>query len=95
MATTRPFTRNTGSAISGTEQLGNLAIGIFQQEYAANLGGVKWWMGPDEDLGYIVAKEIPSGTQPNPVSSNQASVAFLRSPIKTELSFVNMVNGSF
>jgi hypothetical protein len=95
MATTRPFTRNTGSAISGTEQLGNLAIGIFQQEYADDLGGVKWWMGPDEDLGYIVAKEIPTGTQPNPVSSNQATVAFSRSPLKTELSFVNHVNGSF
>lgn len=95
MATTRPFTRNTGSAISGTEQLGNLAIGIFQQEYASNLGGVKWWMGPDEDLGYIVAKEIPSGTQPNPVSSNQATVAFSRSLLKTEVSFVNHVNGSF
>ena len=95
MATTRPFTRNTGSVISGTEQLVNLAIGISQQEYANDLGGVKWWMGPDEDLGYIVTKEVPSGTQPNPVSSDQATVAFERSSIKTELSFVEMVNELF
>jgi hypothetical protein len=30
--------------------------------------GLQWWNGPDEDIGYaIIAKTVPSGTQPTPV----------------------------
>lgn len=45
MATTRPFAVNTGTTISGTTQIGHLAIGVAVQDYSANPGGVKWWMG--------------------------------------------------
>ena len=61
MATCRPFAYNTGSTIPGTTQVGNLAIGVdLDKPYAEQYGGVQWWNGPDEDLGYIIAKPIPS-----------------------------------
>lgn len=59
MPTTRPFARNTGSPISGTEQIGNLAIGMPDAGFSAT--GLKWWNGPDEDLGYVIAEENPAG----------------------------------
>ena len=36
MATTRPFAYNTGSTIDGTIQLGNIAIGVSEQDYSQN-----------------------------------------------------------
>jgi hypothetical protein len=91
MATSRPFAYNTGSTISGTEQIGDLAIGVDLERYDEDWGGVKWWMGPDEDLGYVIAQSVPSGNQPNPVGI-PAYVGFFRSVTKTEQSFVNLTN---
>ena len=88
MATSRPFAFNTGSTISGTEQLGDLAIGVDDIDYDGGVGGVTWWNGPDEDLGYIICRPNFTGTQPNPVGI-PAYVRFLRSKLKTEESFVN------
>lgn len=89
MATTRPFAYNTGSTISGTEQVGNLAIGVSAQEYSKNIGGVKWWMGPDEDLGYVITHQTTSGNQPNPLSV-PAYLGFWRTPSKTDQEFINL-----
>lgn len=89
MATTRPFAYNTGSTISGTDQLGNLAIGVSAQEYSKNIGGVKWWMGPDEDLGYVIAHQTTSGNQPNPLSV-PAYLGFWRTSGKTDQQFINL-----
>ena len=94
MATSRPFAFNTGSTISGTEQLGDLAIGVDDIDYDGGVGGVTWWMGPDEDLGYIICRPNFSGTQPNPVGI-PAYVGFLRSEQNTEESFVDLVNGVY
>ena len=91
MATTRPFAYNTGSTINGTEQVGNLAIGVNSLRYDLDVGGVKWWMGPDEDLGYVIAHQTPSGNQPNPVFI-PAYLGFWRSKFKTEESFVSLAN---
>jgi hypothetical protein len=91
VATSRPFAFNTGSTISGTEQLGDLAIGVDNIDYDGGVGGVTWWNGPDEDLGYIICRPNFNGTQPNPVGI-PAYVRFLRSKLKTEESFVNLVN---
>lgn len=52
MATTRPFAYNLGSPIGGTEQLGNLAIGTPTSGFTES---PKFWNGPDEDLGYVIA----------------------------------------
>ena len=54
MATTTPLAYNTGSTIPGTTQIGDLAVGTTDQDYSTNPGGVTWWMGPDEDLGYVI-----------------------------------------
>ena len=91
MATTRPFAYNTGSTITGTLQVGNLAIGVDSLDYSTNPGGVKWWNGPDEDLGYVITKPIPSGNQPNPLGV-PAYVAFNRSDSLTDESFLGLVN---
>ena len=91
MATTRPFAYNTGSTIDGTIQVGNIAIGVSDQDYSQNPGGVKWWMGPDEDLGYVIAHEVPTGDQPTPVEVD-ASIAFWRSTSLTDQSFLDLLN---
>jgi len=91
MAITRPFAYNTGTTISGTIQFGNLAIGNSQVDYSLDYGGVKWWMGPDEDLGYVIAHENASGNQPNPVGSS-AYVQFWRTNLFTDNSFLTLMN---
>lgn len=71
MATTTPFAYNTGSTISGTIQVGDLAVGTTGQDYSISPGGVPWWMGPDQDLGYVIAKPISGNTQPTPLEGNK------------------------
>ena len=92
MATARPFAYNTGSPIAGTEQVGDLAVGFPTAGFPST--GLQWWNGPDEDLGYVIAHTVPSGNQPNPLNI-PAYVGFYRSPLKTEQSFVDMVNQFF
>lgn len=41
MSTSRPFAYNTGSTISGTIQIGNLAIGVDNLDYTGGVGGVR------------------------------------------------------
>jgi hypothetical protein len=66
MATSRPFAYNPGTvSIPGTIQVGDLAVGIPTYGFPAT--GVDWWNGPDEDLGWIIARPIPGDTQPTPV----------------------------
>lgn len=91
MATTRPFAYNTGSTIDGTTQIGNIAIGVSDQDYSQNPGGVKWWMGPDEDLGHVIAYEVPTGDQPTQVEVN-AYLNFWRSTSLTDQSLVDLLN---
>ena len=90
MATSTPLAYNTGPNISGTTQIGSLAIGITSQEYSKNIGGVTWWMGPDQDLGYVIAVPVSGNTQPTPFSGVNASVGFFISEFKTEESFINL-----
>jgi uncharacterized delta-60 repeat protein len=78
--------------ISGTTQVGMLAVGTTQQDYSVRPGEVTWWMGPDEDLGYIITFTVPNNTQPTPIPGVTASVRFSRSTQLTEVSFVNLVN---
>jgi len=94
LSTSRPFAYNTGSTISGTIQLGDLAIGVDPLDYSGGVGGVRWWEGPDEDLGYVICRPNLSGNQPNP-DNVPAYIRFLRSKLKTEQSFVELVNTVF
>jgi hypothetical protein len=95
MSTSRPFAYNTGSAIDGTDQVGDLAIGTdLTKPYAANYGGVQWWEGPDEDLGYVICKPISAGNQPNPVGIS-CYIGFERSNSLTDQSFLDLSNVVF
>jgi hypothetical protein len=94
LSTSRPFAYNIGSTISGTIQLGDLAIGVDPLDYPSGVGGVRWWEGPDEDLGYVICRPNLSGDQPNP-DNVPAYIRFLRSKFKTEQSFVELVNTVF
>jgi len=90
MAQSRPFAYNTGALISGTTQLGDLAIGVLNEQYTLNYGGVRWWNGPDEDLGYVIAVPVSGNTQPTPDSGTTASVGFYRSKFLTNPSFLEI-----
>ncbi len=91
MATTRPFAYNTGSTIDGTTQIGNIAIGVSDQDYSQDPGGVKWWMGPDEELGYVIANQVPTGDHPTPVDED-SYINFWRSTDLTEQSLLDLLN---
>lgn len=87
MPTTKPFAYNTGSTISNTQQIGNLAIAT-----GGTIGGnVTWWMGPDEDLGYVIAVPVSGGTQPTNAGLN-AFLGFYRTQSKTESNFISFCN---
>ena len=89
MPTSRPFTYNTGSAIPGTDQVGDLAIGYPTSGFEST--GLQWWAGPDEDLGYVIGKPVSAGNQPNPLGI-PASVGFNRSAALTDPSFISIAN---
>jgi hypothetical protein len=93
MSASRPFAYNPppNPLISGTTQVGTLAVGNINVEYSANYGGVTWWEGPDEELGYVICNPISGGTQPNPILI-PAYVGFKRSKLLTEPSFIDIAN---
>ena len=95
MATSRPFAYNPippGSELSGTTQLVDLAIGVLEESYYEDYGGVKWWMGPNEDLGYIICQPVSGNTQPTPISGVTASIGFYRTNGFTDLGFLRLCN---
>jgi hypothetical protein len=93
----RPFAYNpSGATISGCIQVGDIAIGVASQDYFPRPGGVLWWNGPDENPGYIIAKAITNGSQPNSINritgnGQTASIGFNRSETKTDESFLDLV----
>jgi len=91
MATARPFAYNTGSTITGTIQIGSLAVGTPTSGFTGN---PRWWNGPDEDLGYVICRPNTNGNQPNP-DNVPAYIRFSRSKLKTDQSFINLVNSVF
>lgn len=90
MPTARPFAYNPGgSPIDGTEQIGDLAVGTPPNGFEST--GIRWWNGPDESLGYIIAHPSPGYTQPTPDEEN-AGVGFWRSDDLTDDSFLTLAN---
>lgn len=88
MSTSRLFTYNTGTTISGTSQVGNLAI-CDDFTVAYSNPEFQWWNGPIEDIGYVIAHPTPSGNQPNQ-ESKPAYLGFLRSEFLTDESFLSL-----
>jgi hypothetical protein len=68
MATARPFAYNTGSVISGTTQVGDLAVGYPINGFN---DGIQFWNGPNEELGYVIALPVSGNTQPTPITTNR------------------------
>lgn len=89
MPTARPFAFNPGAPIAGTEQVGQIAVGTTPQNYVGGYGGVRWWNGPDEDLGYVICYSVPTLDHPSP-DGNIAGVGFFRSQLLTEESFITI-----
>ena len=92
MATARSFAYNPGATgpIPGTEQVGSLAVGTPANGFSAT--GPRWWPGPDEELGYVIAQSVPSNTQPTRIPGVFASVGFFRSSTLTDPSFIGLAN---
>ena len=96
MAITTPLAYNpSASPISGTEQVGTLSVGITEQDYSVNPGGIKWWMGANEETGYVIAVPVSGNTQPTPISGVTASVGFYQSTGLTDSSFIELTNNVF
>ncbi len=86
MPTSRPFAYNPGSQISGTLQFGSVAVGT---PTSGVTGNPRWFNGPDEDLGYVIAIPVSDGNQPVPDGSF-ASIGFFRSTARTEGSYIEI-----
>lgn len=96
MPTSTAIGYNTGSTIVGTQQIGNLAVvTATTANPSLSPNGVKFWMGPDEELGYVIGVPVSGGTQPTPIGGLNAFLGFLRSSSLTDSSFLDMVNLSF
>jgi hypothetical protein len=90
LGSNRTFAYNSGTAISGTEQVGYIAVGL---EGSRNYGEVTWWPGPDEDLGYIICHTSGERTAAQGTILVPApTIGFWRSTLKTESSFVALAN---
>jgi hypothetical protein len=91
MPTTRPFSYNpTSASITGTTNVGTLCIGVSALNYSANPGGLTWWMGPDEDNSYVIAKDVSTSDFPTPLG-NVGNVQFWRCG-NNDTEFVKLVS---
>ena len=88
--TSRPFAYNTGSTISGTTQVGTLAVGTPVNGFSETK--LIWWNGPNENLGYVIANSVPKNTQPTPIQHVYASVGFFRTNGLSEMSFAALAS---
>jgi len=92
MATATPIAYNLGATIPGTIQVGNLSVGTPSSGFT---NSPKFWNGPDQDLGYVIAHEDPSGSHNGNPGNIPAYIGFWRSPLKTEESFLEFTNNLF
>jgi hypothetical protein len=90
MATTTPFAYNTGASIDGTSQVGDIAVGITDQDYSSSPGGIPWWMGPNEENGYVITVPVPDNSQPTQIPGTYASLKFYRTKTLTDNDFIGL-----
>jgi hypothetical protein len=90
MATARSFAYNSGTGVTGTTQVGSLAVGDTSANYGA---GLTWWNGPDESLGYVIGHTSGARTAGNgAINVASPTVGFWRSPSLTDQSFLDTCN---
>ena len=90
MSNSRAFAYNPSlTAPTGATQYGNLAVqttGWYNET-----GGLKWWNGPDEDLGYVIARSIPAGNHPTPEFNQSANLTLSATYLGNSM---NLSNGN-
>ena len=90
--TSRVFAYNPSQInIPGTTNIGTLSIGVDEQDYSLNPGGLTWWGGPNEKWGYCIGTVVTAqnqSTQLGPIGS----VKFWRTTIFTESAFIGLAN---
>jgi len=89
--TNRTFAYNPGAPISGTTQIGDLAVGTSAQDYSTNPGGVTWWMGPYEESAYIIAYPDPTGTHSAEGHTTSSYLGFWADKTKTDEGFLALI----
>ena len=67
-----------------------MCIGVSALNYGAKPGGLTWWMGPDEDNFYVIAKDVSTADFPTPVG-NVGNVQFWRCS-NNDTEFTNLVS---
>ena len=91
MPTSRPFSYNPSQVtISGTYNIGTMCVGVGSQFYINNYGGLTWWNGPDEDLGYCIGTVVPAQNQSTPLG-DIGNVKFWRTQAFTDAAFLILV----
>ena len=87
MTTARPFAYSPGTGITGTTQVGSLVVGTPTDGFTFT---PRFWNGPDEELGYVIAHPVPSANQPNPVPGATAALGFNRTKNFNDSSFISL-----
>ena len=86
MAISRAFAYNTGAAIIGLTQVGNLAI--TGTAFSGLTTSLAWYNGPDEETGYVIAYESAGNTVPG--SATLARVQFWRTSTQSDATFISL-----
>jgi len=86
------FAYNTGSPISGTTQVGDIAVSDVNIQYSDNYGGLQWWGGPDETNGYVITHTDPTGGHNGQPGGMPAYLGFWRSVGLTDSAFLILCN---
>lgn len=90
MSTSRPFSYYNGYTPLNTDKYGNILVGLTGVSLTD--GGLSWFNGPDEDLGYVIAHDGGTnrtyGNNFGPIAGT--SIGFWRSVDKTDNSFLNI-----
>lgn len=101
MGTAHLFSYNlfSNGVITGCTQYGDMAVSLNTTDTpgftVGNMGNP--YHGPDEDLGYVIAKASPARGRTHKRGTELApdAVGFIRSSTKTDASFVTLVNKNF
>jgi len=93
------YNLSSNGIITGCTPFGNMAVSLNTTDTSGfsvgNMGNP--YHGSDEDLGYVIAYSSLAGTRTHKRGSELApnAVGFIKSVVKTDASFVDLVNKNF
>jgi len=95
MPTSTPIAYWTGTSIPEAYKVGNLMIGTATTfDYGfyniTNANNIRFWMGPDEDSGYVIGQSLTASTQTTPVIPSTAQLGFYRTQGQNQTGLVNL-----